>query len=121
MTPAVDRASERATDAAPKRARAGTEKAAGKVVLGLSGAALVVAVWYVIAVTEVVGAGQVPRPDVVAGAMGERFTEADLLFDLRVSVTRVMIGVSPWAVSPRSRSAFCSRGTRRLERCSNRW
>jgi NitT/TauT family transport system permease protein len=85
------------TETAPKGGRlngGATRAAVGKVGYGLFGALLVVVLWFLIAVTGVVGNGLVPRPDEVAVAMWQRFAHSGLLFDLRVSVTRVLIGVA---------------------------
>ncbi len=68
-------------------------EAAGRVAYGLAGALVLLGAWYLVAVTEVFGAGLVPRPDEVAAAGVEAFTQNDLLFDVRVSITRVMLGV----------------------------
>lgn len=61
---------------------------------GALGALVVLGTWYLIAVTDVFGAGLVPRPDEVAEAGWQGFTNDDLLFDVRVSITRVVMGVA---------------------------
>jgi NitT/TauT family transport system permease protein len=67
---------------------------AGRAGYGLLGALIVLAVWYALAITEVFGSGLVPRPDEVAHAGWTGFTSEDMLFDVRVSITRVLIGVA---------------------------
>lgn len=69
-------------------------QAAERIAFGVLGAATLVTAWYLIAVTEVAGEGLVPRPDEVIQAMWTGFTGADLMFDIRVSLTRVTIGVT---------------------------
>ncbi|MGH2395207.1 MAG: ABC transporter permease, partial [Candidatus Limnocylindria bacterium] len=61
---------------------------------GVLGALVLLGIWYLIAVTEVFGSGLVPRPDEVAEAGWAAFAAEGLLFDVRVSITRVLIGVS---------------------------
>lgn len=65
----------------------------GRVVWPLMGFALFLAAWYAVALAEVLPAGQLPRPDQVLTVLVERFTERDLLLDVRLSVLRVLIGV----------------------------
>ncbi|MGH3751068.1 MAG: ABC transporter permease, partial [Micromonosporaceae bacterium] len=60
---------------------------------GLLGALIMLGAWYLIAVSEAFGAGMVPGPDEVATAGVDAFANESLLFDVRVSMTRVMIGV----------------------------
>lgn len=62
--------------------------------LGLLGALILLGVWYLVAVTEMFGSGLVPRPDEVAIAGRDAFVQEGLLFDVRVSITRVLLGVS---------------------------
>lgn len=69
-------------------------RSAARAGYGVLGALVLLSVWYLIAVTEMFGAGLVPRPDEVAAAGMDAFSEGDLLFDVRVSVTRVVIGVA---------------------------
>lgn len=61
---------------------------------GVLGALVMLGLWYLVAITEVFGVGLVPRPDEVAQAGWRSFATDDLLFDVRVSITRVLIGVS---------------------------
>lgn len=60
---------------------------------GLAGVAIALLVWYLVAVLEI-GGGLTPRPDQVATTWWTQITENGLLFDVRVSVTRVVIGVT---------------------------
>jgi len=79
-----------------RRGTRGTSAMAGtrRVGYGVLGALIALGTWYLIAVTEVFGSGLVPRPDEVAAAGWEGFSSETLLFDVRVSITRVLIGVS---------------------------
>lgn len=61
---------------------------------GVLGALIVLAIWYILAVTELFGSGQTPRPDEVVAAGWAGFASEGLLFDVRVSITRVLIGVA---------------------------
>lgn len=94
MTSALGSASTGTVRKSERLGGTATRVAVGKLGYGLFGALLVVVVWFLIAVTGVLGNGLVPRPDEVAVAMWHRFAYSGLLFDLRVSVTRVLIGVA---------------------------
>ncbi|WP_129667585.1 ABC transporter permease [Phytoactinopolyspora endophytica] len=61
--------------------------------LGILGAVIAVGAWYLVAVSGIVSGRGIPRPDEVLSAGRVLFTEQDLLFDVRVSMTRVTIGV----------------------------
>jgi len=63
------------------------------------GFVLAIGVWYLLSLSGFVASGLLPRPDQVAVAGWRRFVEADLLTDIRVSVTRVLIGVSIGSVA----------------------
>lgn len=76
------------------RTAATTRSTAAKIGYGVLGAAILVSLWYVIAMTDIVGGDQVPRPDEVGAAGRDAFTEESLLFDVRVSITRVLTGVA---------------------------
>lgn len=83
--------------APPKRFRPPSPpsgESARRVALGFAGALIAIGVWYLISVSGIVSGGGVPRPDQVVAAGLRQFTQQDLLFDVRVSVTRVVIGVS---------------------------
>ncbi len=67
--------------------------ASRRIGLGVLGAILAVGVWYLVAVSGVVSGQGVPRPDEVVRAGWTMITERDLIFDVRVSITRVTIGV----------------------------
>ncbi len=75
---------------APKPRRFVRFAAVGYALLGV---ALVLGVWYLIALTNVAGNGLVPRPDEVAQAFWRRLTQQELLLDTRISITRVLLGV----------------------------
>lgn len=60
---------------------------------GLLGVAVALLAWYAVAVLDL-GGGLTPRPDEVASTWWDRIAGHGLLFDIRVSVTRVLIGVS---------------------------
>lgn len=60
---------------------------------GLLGVAVAILAWYAVAVLDL-GGGLTPRPDQVASTWWDRITGHGLLFDIRVSVTRVLLGVS---------------------------
>ncbi|MFI5715916.1 ABC transporter permease [Nocardia sp. NPDC051750] len=64
-----------------------------RVALGFAGGLIAIAAWYAVSVSGIVSGRGIPRPDEVITAAWTLFTEQDLLFDIRVSVTRVMIGV----------------------------
>jgi len=66
----------------------------GRIAYGAAGFALVIAAWYLLYFSGVVAPGLLPRPDEVASATWRRFTEQQLLQDVRISVTRVCIGVA---------------------------
>ncbi|MQY02679.1 ABC transporter permease [Actinomadura macrotermitis] len=61
---------------------------------GTAGFALLVAGWYGAYLLGLVADGLLPRPDEVAVAAWRRLTGQGLLTDLRISVTRVVIGVA---------------------------
>lgn len=60
---------------------------------GVFGALVALAVWYLMAVTDLFGPGLVPRPDEIAAIGWGLFTAEGLMFDVRVSITRVTMGV----------------------------
>ena len=68
-------------------------KLLARVLWPLSGFAVFVAVWYVVAASGVMPPGQLPRPDEVLRTLADQFREGGLLFDVRLSVLRVLIGV----------------------------
>jgi len=74
----------RAASARQRAARAG---------YGVLGALIVLALWYAVAITGAFGSNA-PRPDEVAAAGWAGFSSDGLLFDVRVSITRVLIGVA---------------------------
>lgn len=65
----------------------------GRVLWGLSGFVVLVAIWYVVAASGVVNRGLLPRPDAVLASLVDGFRERGLLLDVRLSVLRVLIGV----------------------------
>jgi len=75
-----------------RRTRAGGQQL-GRLGYGLLGFALLVGAWYLMYLSGIVSHGLLPRPDEVARTAWQRFTEAGLLLDIRVSMTRVAIGV----------------------------
>ena len=72
--------------------REASSQAAGRLTYGFLGWALAIGLWYLVAATGL-GVGLTPRPDEVVTTGWNRLTEHDLMFDVRVSVTRVLIGV----------------------------
>lgn len=60
--------------------------------MALFGVAIAVGAWYVVAVFEI-GSTLTPRPDEVVSKLFTQATSSGLLFDVRVSVTRVLLGV----------------------------
>jgi len=60
---------------------------------GLLGVAVLLVGWHLAAVLEL-GGGLTPTPWTVATTLWTRLTEHNLVFDVRVSVTRVLIGVA---------------------------
>lgn len=62
--------------------------------LGFVGAGISIGAWYLVSISGLLEARLVPRPDQVAGAWWHLMSESNLLFDIRVSVTRVLMGVS---------------------------
>lgn len=66
----------------------------GRVAWPLIGFALFLATWYAVALAGVLPEGQLPRPDQVLAVLVERFQDQDLLLDVRLSVLRVLIGVT---------------------------
>jgi NitT/TauT family transport system permease protein len=88
-------ASARRASASSSSARgAAAARGAAKVGYGVLGALVLLGAWYLIAVSGVLRAGLVPRPDEIAVAWWHRMSAQGLLFDVRVSITRVVIGVS---------------------------
>lgn len=75
-----------------------TRLRASRTAYGLAGVGFIIAVWYVVALANI-GGGLTPRPDVVATTGWSRMRDSGLLFDTRVSVTRVLIGVSVGSVA----------------------
>lgn len=71
----------------------GAGGASKKVVLGVTGFAVGIAVWWLLAWWGV-GNGRIPRPDDVLAATQTMFAEQQLLLDIRVSLTRVLVGVA---------------------------
>jgi NitT/TauT family transport system permease protein len=57
------------------------------------GFAVVIAVWWMVAVSDIVPEGQLPTPGRVFDAALGGFSDNDLLLDVRLSVLRVLIGV----------------------------
>jgi NitT/TauT family transport system permease protein len=91
----TDSTQDAVTRAAARQARTSSARqSASRTGFGVLGALIVLALWYAVAVTEVFGSGLVPRPDEVAAAGWTGFSSDGLLFDVRVSITRVLIGVS---------------------------
>lgn len=62
-------------------------------VLPILGFAVVIAVWWMVAVSDIVPEGQLPTPGRVFDAALGGFSDNDLLLDVRLSVLRVLIGV----------------------------
>lgn len=85
-----------ATSSSSGRSRTGLAVAGAsrRIGLGVLGAVLAVLAWYLVAVTGIVSGQGVPRPDEVVRAGWVMFSEQNLMFDLRVSMTRVTIGVA---------------------------
>lgn len=69
-------------------------KLVGRVLWPLTGFAAFVLVWYVVAISDVMPAGQLPKPDDVLATLVTEFEGDGLLLDLRLSVLRVLIGVA---------------------------
>ncbi|HWL97501.1 MAG TPA: ABC transporter permease [Nocardioidaceae bacterium] len=92
MTPTTQDAGSQSAGKSERSASA--RQRAGRVGYGLLGALVVLGAWYFLAVTELFGPGQTPRPDEVAAAGWAGFTSEGMLFDVRVSITRVLIGVA---------------------------
>ena len=69
-------------------------RALGRLAWPLAGFALFIGAWYVLALSEVLPAKQLPRPDQVVTVLGDRFRNRELLVDVRLSVLRVLIGVA---------------------------
>lgn len=69
-------------------------KYAGRVLWPLAGFLAFVLIWYVVALSDVMPPGQLPRPDEVLFTLVEGFREGGLLLDVRLSVLRVLIGVA---------------------------
>lgn len=82
------------TDSSPTRAGAVLPRALGRIGWPLAGFALFVAAWYLLAVSGVLPARQLPRPDQVVTVLVDGFRDRDLLVDVRLSVLRVLIGVA---------------------------
>lgn len=66
---------------------------AGRLLWPLAGFGLFVLVWYAVALSGVLPAGQLPPPDRVVSTLVTGFRQDGLLLDLRLSVLRVLIGV----------------------------
>lgn len=64
-----------------------------RVLWPLAGLLVLLAVWYAAAVSGVVKAGLLPRPDQVLTTLVDAFRDDGLLLDVRLSVLRVLIGV----------------------------
>lgn len=64
-----------------------------RAVLPLAGFALFLGVWWLVAVSGLLGAGQLPRPDQVFVTVIDRFAGDGLWRDVQLSVLRVLIGV----------------------------
>lgn len=69
-------------------------RSAHNLLLPLLGFAVVIAAWWLVAVSGVVASGQLPPPSRVLDATVNGFDNKDLLRDVRLSVLRVLIGVS---------------------------
>ena len=67
--------------------------ASRKIVLGVLGFAIAIAVWWLLALWGV-GNGRIPAPGEVLSATRTMFANQQLLLDIRVSLTRVLIGVA---------------------------
>jgi NitT/TauT family transport system permease protein len=65
-----------------------------RILLPVAGFALLVCLWYLLALADVLPDGQLPRPDEVLAVVGDRFAEQDLWRDIQLSVLRVLIGVA---------------------------
>lgn len=94
-TPSARRASTSPSSARSVAAARGAAKAG----YGVLGALVVLCLWYLVSISGVVGVGLVPRPDEIAVAWWRRMSDQDLLFDVRVSITRVVIGVAVGAAA----------------------
>ncbi|MFA1545980.1 ABC transporter permease [Actinomadura chokoriensis] len=82
---------------APPRDRPGwprVREGLGRAGYGTAGFALLIAAWYLLHGSGIVASGLLPRPDEVVRAAWRGFTEQGLLLDVRVSVTRVFLGVA---------------------------
>jgi len=80
------------SDRLQERARSAVQRTS-RLALGLFGITVAILAWYVVAVLDL-GGGLTPRPDEVAATWWTRMVEHNLLFDIRVSVTRVLMGVT---------------------------
>jgi NitT/TauT family transport system permease protein len=91
----TDSTQDAVTRAAVRQARtASARQRASRAGFGVLGALIVLAIWYTVALSEVFGSGLVPRPDEIAEAGWAGFSSDGMLFDVRVSITRVLIGVA---------------------------
>lgn len=66
----------------------------GRALWSLGGFALFLVLWYAVALAGVFPPGQLPRPDEILSTLVERFRDRGLLLDVRLSVLRVLIGVT---------------------------
>lgn len=62
--------------------------------LPIAGFGLFVGAWYVVALAGIFPVGQLPRPDQVVVAVGDRFADQGLWKDVEISVVRVLVGVA---------------------------
>lgn len=69
-------------------------KFVGRVLWPLAGFGVFVAAWYAVALSGVMPPGQLPRPDEVVSTLASQFRDDNLLLDVRLSVLRVLIGVT---------------------------
>ena len=75
------------------RRRRGAGAASRKATLGVIGFAAAIVAWWLLAWAGA-GNGRIPMPSEVATATQRMFAEQQLLLDIRVSLTRVLIGVA---------------------------
>lgn len=69
-------------------------RSARELLLPLLGFAVVIVIWWLVAISGMVASGQLPAPNKVLDAMVDGFANKGLLVDVRLSVLRVLIGVA---------------------------
>ncbi|WP_298329971.1 ABC transporter permease [Haloactinopolyspora sp.] len=87
------------TPSSTSRGRVALANTSSRIGLGILGAIIAVLAWYAVALSGIVSGEGVPRPDEVVRTGWVMITEQDLIFDLRVSMTRVTIGVAVGCVA----------------------